>query len=111
MRRQVGEKKRRGRQNIIMEIQQGISIRKNQTLVGTRQTVLVDGMSKEPKFQLEGRTYGHAPEVDGVVYLKCDSEYMPVPGEMVSVEITEALTYDLVGNYAGVRTAPFSKPN
>ena len=97
MRRQVGEKKRLGRQNIIMEIQQGISIRKNQKLIGTRQTVLVDGMSKEPEFQLEGRTYGHAHEVDGVVYLKCDSESLPVPGEMVNVEITETLPYDLVG--------------
>ena len=109
MKRQVGEKKRIGRQNIIMEIQQGISIRKNQTLVGTRQTVLVDGISKEPKFQLEGRTYGHAPEVDGVVYLKCDSEFMPVPGEMVSVEITEALPYDLAGKINGDSDYLFKK--
>ena len=107
MKRQVGEKKRIGRQNIIMEIQQGISLRKNQKLIGTEQTVLVDGKSKEPEYLLEGRTYGHAPEVDGVVYLKCDPGNMPVPGDMVRVEITGALPYDLVG----VRTAPFSKPN
>ncbi len=107
MKRQVGEKKRTERQNIIMEIQQGISLRKNQKLIGTKQTVLVDGKSKEPGYQLEGRTYGHAPEVDGVVYLKCDPDSLPVPGDMVRVEITGALPYDLVG----VRTDPFSKPN
>ena len=107
MKRQVGEKKRVERQNIIMEIQQGISLRKNQKLIGTEQTVLVDGKSKEPGYPLEGRTYGHAPEVDGVVYLKCDPDSLPVPGDMMRVEITGALPYDLVG----VRTAPFSKPN
>ena len=109
MRRQIGEKKSIERQNIIMAIQQGISVRKNQKLIGTRQTVLVDGKSKEPEFQLEGRTYGHAPEVDGVVYLKCDSENMPVPGEMVSVEITEALPYDLVGIINGDSDYLFEK--
>ena len=109
MRRQIGEKKSIERQNIIMAIQQGISVRKNQKLIGTRQTVLVDGKSKEPEFPLEGRTYGHAPEVDGVVYLTCDSEYMPVPGEMVSVEITEALPYDLVGIINGDSDYLFEK--
>ncbi len=97
MKRQIGEKKRLERQNIIMEIQQGISIKKNQKLIGTRQTVLVDGTATGQEFPLEGRTYGHAPEVDGVVYLKCVSENLPVPGELVNVEITEALPYDLVG--------------
>ena len=71
------------------------------------QTVLVDGRSKDPEFPLEGRTYGHAPEVDGVVYLRGDSGKIPVPGEMVCVEITEALSYDLIGSI----TAPLSKPN
>ncbi|MCC6543116.1 MAG: 30S ribosomal protein S12 methylthiotransferase RimO [Nitrospirae bacterium] len=97
MGRQVGEKKRIERQNIIMETQQGISARKNQKLVGSRQIVLVDDQSKDQEFQLEGRTYGHAPEVDGVVYLNCDSGNIPVPGEMVRVDITEVLPYDLVG--------------
>ncbi len=97
MKRTVSEKKKIDRQNILMEIQQGISLRKNQKLIGSQQIVLVDGKSKEDEFPLEGRTYGHAPEVDGVVYMKCDSESMPVPGEMVNVEITEALPYDLIG--------------
>ncbi len=97
MKRQVGEKKRLERQNIIMEIQQGISLRKNQKLIGTRQIVLVDGLSKGEEFQMEGRTCGHAPEVDGVVYIKCNSERLPAPGEMVSVRIEDALPYDLAG--------------
>ncbi len=97
MRRQISEKKRIERQNIIMEIQQGISLRKNQKLIGTKQTVLVDGKSKDREFPLEGRSYGHAPEVDGVIYLKGDSENMPVSGEMAAVEIDRAFPYDLAG--------------
>lgn len=97
MKRQVGEKKRLERQNIIMEIQQGISLRKNQKWIGTRQIVLVDGISKGDEFQMEGRTYGHAPEVDGLVYIKCNPDSLPVAGEMVHVEITDALPYDLAG--------------
>ncbi|MCC7201847.1 MAG: 30S ribosomal protein S12 methylthiotransferase RimO [Nitrospirae bacterium] len=97
MKQQVGEKKRLERQNIIMEIQQGISLRKNQKLIGTRQIVLVDSISKGEEFQMEGRTCGHAPEVDGVVYIKCNSERLPAPGEMVSVRIEDALPYDLAG--------------
>ncbi len=97
MKRQVGKSKKHERQDIIMEVQQGISLRKNQKLIGTRQIVLVDGYSKGGEFQAEGRTYGHAPEVDGVVYLRCNSDRMPLAGEMVNVEITGALPYDLAG--------------
>jgi len=97
MGKKVSEKKKIERQNILMEIQQGISFRKNQNLIGAKKIVLVDGKSKEPSFLLEGRTYGHALEVDGVVYIKCNSEIMPLQGEMVPVEITDALPYDLIG--------------
>ncbi len=97
MGKKVSEKKKIERQNILMEIQQGISFRKNQKLIGSQQIVLVDGKSEEPYFLLEGRTYGHAPEVDGVVYIKCNSERMPLQGEMVPVEITDVLPYDLFG--------------
>ncbi|MEK6584411.1 MAG: 30S ribosomal protein S12 methylthiotransferase RimO [Nitrospirota bacterium] len=97
MGKKVSEKKKIERQNILMEIQQGISFRKNQNLIGAKKIVLVDGKSKQPSFLLEGRTYGHAHEIDGVVYIKCNSERMPLQGDMVTVEITAALPYDLIG--------------
>ncbi|MEK6561494.1 MAG: radical SAM protein, partial [Nitrospirota bacterium] len=97
MGKKVSEKKKIERQNILMEIQQGISFRKNQNLIGAKKIVLVDGKSKQPSFLLEGRTYGHAHEIDGVVYIKCNSERMPLQGDMVTVEITDALPYDLIG--------------
>ena len=46
------------------------------------------------------RTQGHAPEVDGVVYVESDDAQQgraPVlAGEMIDVRITGALDYDLI---------------
>jgi ribosomal protein S12 methylthiotransferase len=47
---------------------------------------------------LEGRHYGQAPDIDGVVYLSFDyGGDMPTPGDIVEVEITQATEYDLGG--------------
>ncbi|HBI24449.1 MAG TPA: 30S ribosomal protein S12 methylthiotransferase RimO, partial [Nitrospiraceae bacterium] len=69
----------------------------NRSLIGTKQIVLIDGPSKDAPYLIEGRTYGHAPEVDGVVYITDTSSDIPLPGKFASVEITEAHPYDLIG--------------
>ncbi|GAB4581316.1 MAG: 30S ribosomal protein S12 methylthiotransferase RimO [Anaerolineales bacterium] len=80
----------------LMELQQPISLEKNQAWVGKTLNVLVEGQgevegSGEPISI--GRSYRDAPEIDGVVLIEGD-----VPaGEMVPVRITGAMTYDLVG--------------
>ncbi len=95
---QTKEKEMEKRRDILMKTQQKISLRKNQGLIGSKQIVLIDGPSQEKApYLLEGRTYGHAPEVDGVVYIMDTENDMPLPGEFVSVEITEAHPYDLIG--------------
>jgi ribosomal protein S12 methylthiotransferase len=85
------------RRNAIMEIQQKISYRKNQQLVGQRLEVLVEALGeaedelgrKEPVSV--GRARRHAPEVDGLVFIP---GAVPV-GDLVTVQIAEALPYDL----------------
>ena len=94
---QIPQKVAKKRMDMIMKIQQKISLRKNQRLIGSKQTVLIDGSSQDAPYLLEGRTYGHAPEVDGVVYITDTAKDMPLQGEFVSVEITEAHPYDLIG--------------
>lgn len=74
----------------LLEAQQPISLSKNQALVGERLAVLIEGHGDGISV---GRTYRDAPEIDGLVLLE---EELPV-GEMVTVEITGALEYDLVG--------------
>ncbi len=80
------------RQAKLMEIQRQVSHAKNQARVGQEITVLVDGVSSESEYLLEGRWYGQAPSVDGVTYLADGS----VPaGSLVRARVTQASDYDL----------------
>jgi ribosomal protein S12 methylthiotransferase len=84
------EKERRWQE--VMDLQASISRIKNEALIGSIQRVMIDGTDETG--QLIGRTQGHAPEVDGVVYLQ-----NPIlkSGDFADVKITEALEYDLIG--------------
>jgi ribosomal protein S12 methylthiotransferase len=78
----------------VMELQSQISRKKLHQYVGREEPVLVEGLSRETDLLLEGRTRYQAPEVDGCVYI---NEGSANPGDIVTVRITEAHTYDLVG--------------
>ncbi len=78
----------------IMAIQKRISREQNKKLVGKRIEVLVEGRSEESEHLLVGRHEGQAPEIDGLVYI---NDGMAYPGEIVTVEITQAHHYDLIG--------------
>lgn len=78
------------RRNRLMEQQQPISLKKNQTLIGKRLDVLIEG--KGDGISL-GRSYRDAPEIDGLVLVEGD---LPI-GEIVPVRMTGAMAYDLVG--------------
>ncbi|EAU69496.1 conserved hypothetical protein [Stigmatella aurantiaca DW4/3-1] len=78
----------------IMAIQKRINREQNKKLVGKRIEVLVEGTSPETEHLLVGRHEGQAPEIDGQVYINDGLAY---PGEFVTLEVTEAHDYDLVG--------------
>jgi ribosomal protein S12 methylthiotransferase len=80
----------------LMELQQGISLEKNQTFVGKTLPVLIEGQSEGISF---GRSYRDAPEIDGLVIVEGE---IPI-GEMVPVRINGGLAYDLT---AAVDIAP-----
>jgi ribosomal protein S12 methylthiotransferase len=84
--------KRRWRE--IMAVQRRINREQNRALIGKRLAVLVEGPSPETEHLLVGRHEGQAPEIDGQVYI---NEGMAYPGELVTLEVTEAHDYDLVG--------------
>lgn len=86
------------RRDILMETQMGIARARNQRYVGRVMDVLVDGVSPEHEYVLEGRHYGQAMDVDGVTFLSFeDGAQAVVPGDIVQVEIDDASDYDLVG--------------
>lgn len=88
------EKVKEQRSQRLMELQAAISLEKNQQLVGRQMQVLVEGISQETDLLLEGRTWRQAPEIDGRVYITAGQTNA---GAFANVQITEAHTYDLVG--------------
>lgn len=78
----------------VMELQAAVSQERLQRCVDVEMEVLVEGLSQETDLLLEGRTRFQAPEIDGCVYI---NEGEASPGDIVTVRITEAHIYDLVG--------------
>jgi ribosomal protein S12 methylthiotransferase len=77
-----------------MSLQQEVSAERNRSRIGRRFEVLCEGVCEETEHLLQGRLRGQAPEVDGRVLI---NEGRAAAGEFVTVEITEAHPYDLVG--------------
>ena len=87
---QVPDQVKEERSRRLMELQQSISLARNQQMIGCTLDVLVEGSGDGLSV---GRSYRDAPEVDGLVLVK---EELPL-GEMVPVLITGAMEYDLIG--------------
>ena len=79
------------RMDEIMLLQQEINLKKNQSLIGSTEKVLIDLQSEDGSSI--GRSYRDAPQVDN--FIRVD-ELLPV-GEFVDVKITEAFEYDVKG--------------
>lgn len=78
----------------IYEVQKEIARELNQKYLGKTVEVLVEGAHEETDLLLQGRHNGMAPDIDGKVII---NDGVAKAGEIVSVEITEVLDYDLVG--------------
>ncbi|NUM88447.1 MAG: 30S ribosomal protein S12 methylthiotransferase RimO [Bdellovibrionales bacterium] len=75
---QIPEETVQRRFNELMEIQQKISLENNRKLVGRRLEVAVEGVSDESDLLLQGRWYGQAQEIDGVVVFRLLPDSPPV---------------------------------
>lgn len=82
------------RRNLIMQRQADISKIINEKLLGRVFPVLIEGESEETPLLLTGRMEGMAPEVDGRVLINSGNAAV---GEIMSVRITNAFAYDVVG--------------
>jgi ribosomal protein S12 methylthiotransferase len=79
----------------LMALQAEISKKKLERLVGQEIDVLVDGVSEETDLLLEGRFYGQAPGIDGVVYLADGTAPF---GSIVRARVTQASEHDLAAS-------------
>jgi ribosomal protein S12 methylthiotransferase len=103
------------RRNKLMSIQQKISARKLRRRVGHRFQIMLEGPSKDTDLVWEARLEGMAPEIDGKVYLTefegvNDGADLPPAGTLVTVEITQAKDYDLVGRVVEFVPPPIRNP-
>jgi ribosomal protein S12 methylthiotransferase len=82
----------------LMELQQQISLARNEARVGKTFDALITGVCEETEHLLEGRLIGQAPEIDGRLLINDGIELLPKELPAFSrVEITDAHPYDLVG--------------
>ncbi len=80
------------RQAELMELQRQVSRAKNEARVGQTMEILVEGVSDESEYLMQGRWYGQAPEIDGSVYLSnCEAQI----GDLVQATVTDGSDYDL----------------
>jgi ribosomal protein S12 methylthiotransferase len=92
----AGEARRRQRH--LMAVQRPIAAEKNRRRLGQRLSALLEGPSQETELLWEARLAAQAPEIDSKLYINdCALAEMPAAGSLVTVEITEARDYDLVG--------------
>ena len=78
-----------------MRVQQEISEKNLEKLVGRTFKVLIEGRLPEENVYI-GRTYMDVPGVDGYVFVNTDKNF--VSGDFCDVIITGSSEYDLIGD-------------
>lgn len=91
---QVPEEIKEKRYAELVNLQSEIAERKNRKLLGEEIEVMIDGVSSESEYLLEGRTRGQALEIDGKVLT---TDGTAKPGEIVKVKFEQNFEYDFVG--------------
>ena len=89
----VPEEEKQRRAEVVMAIQQEISMEKNQELIGKTLKVLIDRAEGD---QFVGRTEYDSPEVDNEVLIPAKDSYLRI-GDFVNIEIQDAEHFDLIG--------------
>ena len=91
---EIDEQTKQDRYDAIMQIQLDISAARNRRLVGRKMRVLCESYDI-PAEAYVGRSEADAPDVDGKVFFFSDKKINE--GQFVTVKITEAEDYDLIG--------------
>jgi ribosomal protein S12 methylthiotransferase len=100
---QIEQPVKNARREALMLAQQDISFRRNQTQVGHIVDVLIE-QENPSTGELIGRSARFAPDVDGLVYAKGQAAL----GQLVSVAIEAADSYDLFGSVVPSAAVPSS---
>lgn len=91
---QIDEEIKENRRSDIMELQQEIAFEKSEAMIGKKMLTMVEGKVADENAYI-ARTYMDAPSVDGNIFIQTNEEL--VSGDFVTVRVTGALEYDLIG--------------
>ncbi len=94
MENQISEEVKERRQAELINLQNEIAESKNRKLLGREVEVLIDGISSESEYMLEGRLKTQALDIDGKVLT---SEGTAQVGEMVRIMLEQNFEYDFIG--------------
>ncbi len=93
---QVDESVKQRRYDELMSIQQQVSARIGQSVIGSIQTVFVEGRVADEEGVYVGRTYRDAPEVDGYLFFNTPEDIES--GRFIKAQVSGANEYDLTGD-------------
>ncbi|MCH5264979.1 MAG: 30S ribosomal protein S12 methylthiotransferase RimO [Lachnospiraceae bacterium] len=91
---QIPEETKRQWADELMEAEQEVIFRQNEGCIGRRLSVIVDGYLPEEEVYV-ARSYRDAPDIDGCVFFP--AAYEILSGTVLSVQVTDARGYDLIG--------------
>lgn len=81
----------------LYEVQKEIARELNQKFLGQTIEVLIEGPHEDTELLIQGRHFGQAPDIDGKVIINDLNDQDVKIGDLVQVEITDVLDFDLVG--------------
>lgn len=104
---QVHPNTKRSRAKKLSQLLNAQSLNRNERLIGHKVSVMIEGPSEETELLLQGRMPTQAQEIDGHVLINdvLDPELSLNslnPGDLVEVQISEAMPHDLVGQITRV---------
>ena len=81
----------------LFEAQKEIARELNSDFLGKTVEVLVEGFHEDTELLIVGRHFGQAPDIDGKVIINDLDGKDLKQGDLINVEITEVLDFDLIG--------------
>lgn len=98
---QIHPATKRRRAKKLIDVLQRQSIQRNEKLIGQKVSVMIEGPSEESELLIQGRMPTQAQEIDGHVIINDldalgDAATSIRPGDLIEVELTEAMPHDVV---------------
>ena len=94
LKEQIHPMTKKSRYNKIMKLQKEISKQNEQKLLGRELEILIEDMSFDKKYYV-GRSYMDVPEIDGVAYIKNNTDQNLI-GQYIKAKVVEVKDYDVI---------------